>query len=111
MKIKYFFFSCLIVFLSISAFSQTIKKFTEVNSDKGVWKLISNNQIEYEMIIPKDSRQGNMILQTQELLEKKWRTDNKGNFLDASTDKIVLLTKTEMRIEYYKKYVLVYRKK
>jgi len=97
--------------ITINADHTYIKKFTEVNSDKGVWELISNNQIEYEMVIPKDSRQGNMIVQTQELLGKKWRTDYNGNFLDTSKDKIVLLTETEMRIEYYKKYVLVYKKK
>ncbi|MBK6989029.1 MAG: hypothetical protein IPH33_12845 [Bacteroidetes bacterium] len=63
------------------------------------------------MVIEKDSRQGNMIKQTQELLGKKWRTDSNGNYLDASNDKIVLLTENEMRVEYHKKYVLVYRKK
>jgi len=63
------------------------------------------------MVIEKDSRQGNVIKQTQELLGKKWRTDSKGNYLDASSDKIVLLTENEMRVEYHKKYVLVYRKK
>lgn len=88
-----------------------IKKFTDVNSDKGIWRLISNNEIEYEMVIEKDSRQGNMIKQTQELLGKKWQTDSKGNYLDASSDKIVLLTENEMKVEYHKKYVLVYRKK
>lgn len=87
------------------------KKFTDIYSDKGTWKLISNNEVVYEMIIEKDSRQGNMIQQTQILLGKKWRTDSKGNYLDASTDKIVLLTDNEMRVEYHKKYVLVYRKK
>ena len=88
-----------------------IKKFTDVNSDKGNWRLISNNEVEYEMVIEKDSRQGNMIKQTQELLGKKWRTDSKGNYLDASTDKIVQLTENEMRVEYHKKYLLVYKKK
>jgi hypothetical protein len=28
-----------------------VKKFTEVNSDKGTWKLISENEIEFEMPI------------------------------------------------------------
>lgn len=88
-----------------------IKRFTEVNSDKGNWRLISNNEVEYEMVIEKGSRQGNMIKQTQELLGKKWRTDTNGNYLDASIDKIVLLTENEMRVEYHKKYVLVYRRK
>jgi len=88
-----------------------IQKFTDVNSDKGNWRLLSNNQIEYEMVVEKDTRQGNMIKQAQEFLGKKWRTDSKGNYLDGSTDKIVMLTENELRIEYHKKYVLVYRKK
>ncbi|MEI6410517.1 MAG: hypothetical protein WCR52_14100, partial [Bacteroidota bacterium] len=63
------------------------------------------------MVIPKDSPQGNMMKQIQERLSEKFRTDSKGNYLDSSTDKIILLTETEMRIEYGKKYALVYRKK
>jgi hypothetical protein len=97
--------------ITINADHTYVKKFTDVNSDKGNWRLISNNQVEYEMVIEKDSRQGNMIKQTQELMGKKWRTDSKGNYLDASADKIVLLTENEMRVEYHKNYVLVYRKK
>lgn len=97
--------------ITISADHTYVKKFTDVNSDNGNWRLISNNQVEYEMVIPKDSRQGKMIKQTQELLGKKWRTDSKGNYLDASNDKIILLTENEMRVEYEKKYVLVYKKK
>ena len=97
--------------ITINADHTYVKKFTDVNSDKGNWRLISNNEVEYEMLIEKDSRQGNMIKQTQELLGKKWRTDSKGNYLDASTDKIILLTENEMRVEYHKNYVLVYRKK
>jgi hypothetical protein len=97
--------------ITINADHTYVKKFTDVKSDKGNWKLISNNQVEYELVIPKDSRQGSMIKQTQELLGKKWRTDSIGNYLDASTDKIVLLSENEMRVEYHKKYLLVYRKK
>ncbi|MBK7389223.1 MAG: hypothetical protein IPI23_09195 [Bacteroidetes bacterium] len=97
--------------ITINADHTYVKKFTDVDSDKGNWRLISNNEVEYEMVIEKDSRQGNMIKQTQELLGNKWRTDSNGNYLDASNDKIVLLTENEMRVEYHKKYVLVYRKK
>jgi hypothetical protein len=97
--------------ITINAEHTYVKKFTDVNSDKGNWRLISNNELEYEMVIEKDSKQGNMIKQTQELLGKKWPTDSKGNYLDASSDKIVLLTENEMRVEYHKKYLLVYRKK
>jgi len=96
--------------ITINADHTYVKKFTDVNSDKGKWKMVSNNEIDYEMVITKDSRQGNMIKQAQELLGKKWRTDSNGNYLDGSTEKIVLLTEDEMRVEYHKKYVLVYRK-
>lgn len=96
--------------ITINADQTYIKKFTDLNSDKGNWRMMANNEIEYEMIIEKDSRQGDMIRQAQELFGKKWRTDSKGNYLDASSDKILLLTENEMRVEYHKNYVLVYRK-
>jgi hypothetical protein len=97
--------------ITINSDHTYIKKFTNINSDKGNWRLISDNEVEYEMVIEKNSRQGNMIHQAQELMGKKWRTDSKGNYLDASSDKIILLTENEMRVEYHKTYVLVYRKK
>lgn len=96
--------------ITINSDNTYLKKFTDVNSDKGNWRLISKNEVEYEMVIEKDSRQGNLIRQTQEFLGKKWRTDSNGNYLDTSTDKIVLLTENEMRVAYHEKYVLVYRK-
>jgi hypothetical protein len=96
--------------ITINADNTYIKKFTELKSDKGTWRLISKNEVKYEMVIAKDSRQGAMIKQAQELFDKKWRTDSDGNYLDSSTDKIVLLTENEMRVEYHKNYVLVYRK-
>lgn len=88
-----------------------LKKFSNENSDSGVWKLISPNEIEFEMIISKDSRQGKLIIQAQKLLGKKWREDKKGNFLDSSIDKIISLTENEMKLQYRSKYILVYRKK
>ena len=96
--------------ITINADQTYVKKFTDENSDQGKWRLLANNEVEYEMVIEKDSRQGDMIKQTQELFGKKWRTDSKGNYLDASSDKILLLTENEMRVEYHKNYVLVYRK-
>lgn len=87
------------------------KKFTEENTDSGKWKIISENEIEYIMVIPKNSRQGKMIIQTQKLLpNKKWKKDGNGNFLDASSDKIIQLTENEMMIEYEKDYLLIYKK-
>ena len=63
------------------------------------------------MVIPKNSRQGKMIIQTQKLLpNKKWKKDGNGNFLDASSDKIIQLTENEMMIEYEKDYLLIYKK-
>lgn len=88
-----------------------VKKFTEKNSDKGTWKLISENEIEFEMLILKNSGQGNMIIQTQKLLGKEWRTDENGNFLDASTDKILSIEKDRMTIDHEGKYILIYKRK
>lgn len=96
--------------ITINADHTFVKKITEVNSNKGNWRLASNNEVEYEMVIKKNSRQGNLIKKTQKLLGKKWQIDSNGNYLDTSFDKIVLLTENEMRVEYHKKYVLVYRK-
>lgn len=88
------------------------KKFTENNTDYGSWKFLSEKEIEYEMFIPKDSRQGRLIIQTQKLFpNKKWEKDKNGNFLDASSVKIIELTATEMKVEYEKDYALVYKKK
>jgi antitoxin component YwqK of YwqJK toxin-antitoxin module len=88
------------------------KKFTENNTDYGNWKFISEKEIEYEMFIPRNSRQGKLIIQTQKLLpNKKWKQDENGNFLDSSTDKIIEMTENEMKVEYEKDYVLIYKKK
>ncbi len=87
------------------------KKFTEENTDRGNWKIISEKEIEYEMVIPKNSRQGKLIIKTQKFMtDKKWRKDENGNFLDASSDKIIELTETEMKVEYEKDYILIYKK-
>lgn len=87
------------------------KIFTPQNSDYGVWRIKSSNEIEYEMVIPENSRQGQMIIQTQKFFpDKKWRKDEKGNFLDASTDRIIKLTESEMKVVYEKDYILVYKK-
>ncbi len=87
------------------------KIFTPENSDNGVWRIKSTNEIEYEMVILENSRQGQMIIQTQKFFsDKKWRKDEKGNFLDASTDRIMELTESEMKVEYEKDYILVYKK-
>lgn len=87
------------------------KIFTPKNSDTGNWRIKSNKEVEYEMVIPIDSRQGRMIIQTQKIFpDKKWKKDGKGNFLDASTDTIIALSKTTMKVVYEKEYVLVYKK-
>jgi hypothetical protein len=96
--------------ITINSDHTYVKKFTSVNSDIGHWKLVSNDEIEYEMVILKDSRQGNLIRQMQALYGKKWRTDSDGNFLDSSTDKLVSLTEDEMKVRYESKYVLIYKK-
>jgi antitoxin component YwqK of YwqJK toxin-antitoxin module len=88
------------------------KKFTENNTDYGNWKFLSEKEIEYELFIPKDSKQGKLIIQTQKLLpNKKWKKDENGDFLDTSSDKIIEITENEMKIEYEKNYILIYKKK
>jgi len=87
------------------------KIFTPENSDNGNWRIKSSNEIEYEMVIPENSRQGKLIIQTQKILpNKKWRKDDNGNFLDSSSDKIIELTEKEMKVEYEESYLLVYKK-
>lgn len=87
-----------------------LKKFTEENSDIGTWEIITKNEIQFEIIIPMDSPQGKMILQTQKMLNKKWEEDTKGNFIDLSTDKIIIINETEMKIDYRNKYTLIYKR-
>ncbi|MGY5351090.1 hypothetical protein ACXGQW_00715 [Wenyingzhuangia sp. IMCC45533] len=86
------------------------KKFTEENIDKGNWKLVSENEIQFEMVIPKNSRQGKLIVFTQKLINKKWRKDNKGNFLDVSNDIVISINESEMRLVYEKEYIQLFRK-
>ncbi|EDP95352.1 hypothetical protein U8527_16140 [Kordia algicida OT-1] len=87
------------------------KVFTPKNSDTGNWYIQSKNEILYQMVIPINSRQGRMIIKTQEIFpDKKWEKDGKGNFLDGSIDTITELTKTTMKVVYEKDYVLVYAK-
>jgi len=96
--------------ISIYPDNTYIKVFTEINSDKGNWKLISKDEIEYVMVIPKESRQGRLIIQTQKMLNKKWRQDDKGNFLDEHSEKILLLTEDRMEVEYENYSRLIYKK-
>ena len=84
--------------------------FSEIHSDTGNWELISKDEIEYEIVIPKESRQGRLIIQTQKILNKKWRQDDKRNFLDEHSEKILLLTDDRMEIEYETYYKLIYNK-
>ena len=95
----------------INANGTYTKIFTPENSDNGKWTIKSNNEIEYEMIIPEDSRQGRMIIQTHNFFpDKIWKKDGNGNFLDTSTDMILDLTENEMKVQFEKKYILIYKK-
>ena len=86
------------------------KQFTLENTDFGNWRLKSENEIEYEMVIPKNSRQGKLIIATQKMIKRKWEKDKKGNFLDKSVSKIISISEFEMKIEYEKKYVMIFKK-
>lgn len=93
--------------ITINANHNYVKKFTAVHADKGNWKLVADNSIQHEMVIPNNSSQGNLIKQTQGLTGIKWRTDAKVNYLDTSTGTIILLTASEMRSKHEKNYVQV----
>ncbi|WP_420573295.1 hypothetical protein [Kordia sp.] len=87
------------------------KIFTPKNSDTGNWYIKSKNEILYQMVIPINSRQGRMIVKTQEIFpDTKWKKDGKGNFLDGSINTITELSKTTMKVVYEKDYILVYKK-
>lgn len=87
------------------------KKFSERNIDKGAWALLAENKIRFELVVSRDSRQGMLILQTQNLINKKWRQDNNGNFLDSHTEVIVFLTNSRLELLDRKGNRLVYFKK
>ncbi len=86
------------------------KKFTKENTDYGNWEMLTEDEIKFEMVIPKNSEQAKFIAIAQKAMGKKWKEDEKGNYLDSSTDKIISLTETIMKIEYEKDYVLIYKK-
>lgn len=86
------------------------KQFTLENIDSGNWQMKSEDEIEYEMVIPKKSRQGKLIIATQKMINRKWEKDKKGNFLDKSISKIISISEFEMKIEYEKDYVMIFKK-
>lgn len=88
-----------------------LMKFTEINSEIGNWKLLSNNMIIYKMIIRKNSKNAQLVYETQKLLDVKWDLDKQGNYINTSTDEIISINEDEMRIKYEKKYILIYNKK
>ena len=88
-----------------------LMKFTEVNSEIGKWKLVSKNKIIYKTIIRKNSKGGEMLAETQKALNVKWDLDKDGNYINNSTDEILSISATELKIKYEKKYVLIYKKK
>lgn len=87
------------------------KKFDEDHTDYGNWKFLSEKEIEYELITPIHSRGGKLITQAQNAFNKRWEKDGNGNYLEKNKDIIIALTKSEMKIEYQKDYILIYKKK
>lgn len=69
----------------------------------------STGEVTYTLVVPMDSKQGEMLRFSAQMFNKTWPTDGKGNYLDSSTDKLVLLSKEEMRVAD-KGYVYVYRR-
>lgn len=97
--------------ISIRADHTYEKRFTTEHGDAGRWSIGSPTELVYTMVIPMNSRQGDMIRLTEQMFSTKhWQIDGKGNYLDSSTDHLVLLTAEEMRVNQ-EGYVYVYRKR
>lgn len=87
------------------------KTYTNGSTDNGHWKLLSRNLIEYEMIVPKYSDEETVAKLKQELYGKKAKTNTEGHFLDTTTEVIIVLTATDLLVDFEGRYVFVYRKK
>ena len=86
------------------------KKFTEENTDLGNWRILSDTEIEYELLTPINSRGGKLIKRTQKFVKNRWKKDGKGNYTEKIKEKIIALTNSEMKIEHQKDYLLIYKK-
>jgi hypothetical protein len=94
----------------ISADGTYEKKFNEENTDLGNWRILSDTEIEYELLTPMNSRGGKLIKQTQKFVKNRWKKDGKGNYTEKIKEKIISITDSEMKVERLKDYLLIYKK-
>lgn len=78
--------------------------------EDGNWNLVSDDEIEFECIVPENSVRGKAIVLDQKMGGKKRRTDGRGNFLDTSLTRIVSITPELVKIIYDEEYYQVYKK-
>lgn len=78
--------------------------------EDGNWNLISDDEIEFECIVPENSVRGKAIVLDQKMGGKQRRTDGRGNFLDTSLTRIVSITPELVKIIYDEEYYQVYKK-
>lgn len=95
--------------ISIRADHSYEKRFTPKNKDVGYWSLKGSNEVQYSMLVPMNSKEGEMLRLAGQMFNKTLPIDGKGNYLDASTDHLILLSSTEMRV-LEEGYIFVYRK-
>ena len=86
------------------------KRFTPEHTDAGYWHLGAPDSVVYTMVVPMNSRQGELLKMTMALLNKTWPTDGRGNYLDRSTEHVVRLSANEMHVLEHG-YTFVYRKR
>lgn len=78
--------------------------------EDGNWQLLSDDEIEFECIVPENSKRGRAIVLDQKMGGKKRRTDGRGNFLDTSLSRIVSITPKEIKLLYDDEQYQVYKK-
>ncbi|PZD78307.1 hypothetical protein [Mesonia sp. K7] len=89
----------------------TLKKIEKEKVSNGFWRIKSDDVIEYEMLISKNSKQGKAMITLQKLSPRRnYKEDEKGNFLVLDTYIILKLTDRKLEIKYEKNYKMIYAK-
>lgn len=86
------------------------KRFTAEHTDAGYWHLSAPDAIVYTLVVPMNSRQGELLKMSMALFNRTWPTDGRGNYLDTSTEHVVRLSASEMHVLEHGN-TFVYRKR
>ena len=86
------------------------KPFAPEHKDTGYWQASRPNEVAYTMVLSMDSRQGQLLGTAAKMFIYPTTTDGQGNYLDASTDRPIGLSATEMRVLEDGGYTYVYRR-